>query len=57
MKEVILKLRERIKDVSMFDLKDFLESIRNFFVRIGEIVMKYVGFGWIKVNRFLLFNG
>lgn len=52
MKEVILKLRERIKDVSMFDLKDFLESIRNFFVRIGEIVMKYVGFGWIKVYRF-----
>lgn len=43
MKEAIPKLRERIKDASMSDLKDFLESIRNFSARIGEIAMKHVG--------------
>ncbi|XP_011412112.2 exocyst complex component 6B isoform X2 [Magallana gigas] len=41
MKEAIPKLRERIKDASMSDLKDFLESIRNFSARIGEIAMKH----------------
>lgn len=56
MKEAIPKLRERIKDASMSDLKDFLESIRNFSARIGEIAMKHVGFRWTKVYRFLLFN-
>ncbi|XP_040275280.1 exocyst complex component 6B isoform X1 [Bufo bufo] len=36
----IPKLREQIKDVSMSDLKDFLESIRKHSERIGEFAMK-----------------
>eukprot|EP00079_Xenopus_tropicalis_P016647 XP_004915790.1 PREDICTED: exocyst complex component 6B isoform X4 [Xenopus tropicalis] len=36
----IPKLREEIKDVSMSDLKDFLESIRKHSERIGETAMK-----------------
>ncbi|XP_071982494.1 exocyst complex component 6B isoform X2 [Engystomops pustulosus] len=40
MVENIPKLREEIKDVSMSDLKDFLESIRKHSERIGELAMK-----------------
>ncbi|KAM4012734.1 LOW QUALITY PROTEIN: exocyst complex component 6B-like [Anomaloglossus baeobatrachus] len=40
MVENIPKLREEIKDVSMSDLKDFLESIRKHSERIGESAMK-----------------
>ncbi|XP_077136451.1 exocyst complex component 6B isoform X2 [Ranitomeya variabilis] len=40
MVENIPKLREEIKDVSMSDLKDFLESIRKHSERIGEFAMK-----------------
>ncbi|XP_068840301.1 exocyst complex component 6B isoform X4 [Capricornis sumatraensis] len=36
----IPKLREEIKDVSMSDLKDFLESIRKHSDKIGETAMK-----------------
>ncbi|KAM8939853.1 exocyst complex component 6B isoform 3-T3 [Pelodytes ibericus] len=36
----IPKLREEIKEVSMSDLKDFLESIRKHSERIGETAMK-----------------
>ncbi|XP_053560330.1 exocyst complex component 6B isoform X1 [Bombina bombina] len=36
----IPKLREEIKDVSMSDLKDFLESIRKHSERIGQMAMK-----------------
>ncbi|XP_018416706.1 PREDICTED: exocyst complex component 6B isoform X5 [Nanorana parkeri] len=36
----IPKLREEIKEVSMSDLKDFLESIRKHSERIGEFAMK-----------------
>uniref|UniRef100_A0A8C8RWM5 Exocyst complex component n=1 Tax=Pelusios castaneus TaxID=367368 RepID=A0A8C8RWM5_9SAUR len=39
----IPKLREEIKDVSMSDLKDFLESIRKHSDKIGETAMKQVG--------------
>ncbi|KAG9461354.1 hypothetical protein GDO78_017151, partial [Eleutherodactylus coqui] len=38
----IPRLREEIKDVSMSDLKDFLESIRKHSERIGELAMKQV---------------
>lgn len=38
----IPKLREEIKDVSMSDLKDFLESIRKHSDKIGETAMKQV---------------
>uniref|UniRef100_A0A674CA78 Exocyst complex component n=1 Tax=Salmo trutta TaxID=8032 RepID=A0A674CA78_SALTR len=36
------KLREDIKDISMSDLKDFLESIRKHSDKIGETAMKQV---------------
>uniref|UniRef100_A0A8C3T3U4 Exocyst complex component n=1 Tax=Chelydra serpentina TaxID=8475 RepID=A0A8C3T3U4_CHESE len=39
----IPKLREEIKDVSMSDLKDFLESIRKHSDKIGETAMKQNG--------------
>uniref|UniRef100_A0A8B9NZB0 Exocyst complex component n=1 Tax=Apteryx owenii TaxID=8824 RepID=A0A8B9NZB0_APTOW len=45
----IPKLREEIKEVSMSDLKDFLESIRKHSDKIGETAMKQVGTrgGWV----------
>lgn len=48
MTEAIPKLRERIKDASMSDLKDFLENIRKHSSKIGEVAMKHVSF--IKLN-------
>ncbi|GCC37258.1 hypothetical protein chiPu_0015760 [Chiloscyllium punctatum] len=42
MVEDIPKLREEIKEVSMSDLKDFLESIRKHSDKIGETAMKQV---------------
>lgn len=43
----IPRLREEIKELSMSDLKDFLESIRKHSDKIGETAMKQVGFvGW-----------
>ncbi|RZF44474.1 hypothetical protein LSTR_LSTR002247 [Laodelphax striatellus] len=41
MKENIPKLRENIKEASMSDLKDFLENIRKFSPKIGEVAMKH----------------
>ena len=43
MAENIPKLREGIKEASMSDLKDFLESIRKHSDWIGEEAMKQVG--------------
>uniref|UniRef100_A0A6Q2Z1Q5 Exocyst complex component n=1 Tax=Esox lucius TaxID=8010 RepID=A0A6Q2Z1Q5_ESOLU len=40
MAENLPKLREEIKDISMSDLKDFLESIRKHSDKIGETAMK-----------------
>ncbi|XP_015199336.1 exocyst complex component 6B isoform X1 [Lepisosteus oculatus] len=40
MAENIPRLREQIRDVSMSDLKDFLESIRKHSDKIGETAMK-----------------
>uniref|UniRef100_A0A6Q2X607 Exocyst complex component n=1 Tax=Esox lucius TaxID=8010 RepID=A0A6Q2X607_ESOLU len=42
MAENLPKLREEIKDISMSDLKDFLESIRKHSDKIGETAMKQV---------------
>jgi hypothetical protein len=39
----IPKMRDSIKNASMSDLKDFLESILKHSARIGEIAMKQVG--------------
>uniref|UniRef100_A0A6M2DPL4 Exocyst complex component n=1 Tax=Xenopsylla cheopis TaxID=163159 RepID=A0A6M2DPL4_XENCH len=41
MKDSVPKLRESIKDTSMTDLKDFLENIRKFSPRIGEVAMRH----------------
>ncbi|XP_067003139.1 exocyst complex component 6B isoform X2 [Anabrus simplex] len=41
MKENIPKLRDNIKEASMSDLKDFLENIRKFSPRIGEVAMRH----------------
>ncbi|KAG8310456.1 Exocyst complex component 6 [Homalodisca vitripennis] len=41
MKESIPKLRDSIKDASMSDLKDFLENIRKFSPKIGEVAMRH----------------
>jgi len=40
--QTIPKMRDSIKDASMSDLKDFLESIRKHSARIGEIAMRQV---------------
>ncbi|KAG8232851.1 hypothetical protein J437_LFUL012655 [Ladona fulva] len=41
MRENIPKLRENIKEASMSDLKDFLENIRKFSPKIGEVAMRH----------------
>ncbi|KAK3094794.1 hypothetical protein FSP39_006322 [Pinctada imbricata] len=41
MTEAIPKLRDRIKEASMVDLKDFLENIRKHSAKIGEVAMKH----------------
>lgn len=43
MAEMLPKLREEIKEISMSDLKDFLESIRKHSDKIGETAMRQVG--------------
>lgn len=42
----IPRLREDIRERSMADLKDFLESIRKHSERIGETAVRQVGLGW-----------
>ncbi|PNF21996.1 Exocyst complex component 6B [Cryptotermes secundus] len=41
MKQNIPKLRENIKEASMSDLRDFLENIRKFSPKIGEVAMRH----------------
>ena len=43
MAENLPRLRDQIKDISMSDLKDFLESIRKHSDKVGEAAMKQVG--------------
>lgn len=38
------RIRENIKEVSMSDLKDFLENIRRLSSKIGEVAMRHVYF-------------
>lgn len=42
MAENLPKLREEIKEISMSDLKDFLESIRKHSDKVGETAMRQV---------------
>lgn len=44
MKKSLAKVRESIKEASMIDLKDFLESIRKYSPKIGEVAMRHVSF-------------
>jgi len=41
MREQIPKLRESIKEASMKDLKDFLENIRKYSPKMGEVAMRH----------------
>ena len=41
MREQIPLLRESIKEASMTDLKDFLENIRKYSPKMGEIAMRH----------------
>lgn len=42
MAENLPRLREEIKEISMSDLKDFLESIRKHSDKVGEMAMRQV---------------
>ena len=42
LRESIPKIRENIETASMSDLKDFLENIRRFSPKIGEVAMRHV---------------
>nr|CAG4643743.1 EOG090X01NK [Lepidurus arcticus] len=42
MKDNIPKVRQSIKDASMGDLRDFLENIRKYSSKIGEVAMRHV---------------
>jgi hypothetical protein len=42
LRESIPKIRDSIEKASMSDLKDFLENIRKFSPKIGEVAMKHV---------------
>ena len=42
-REQIPLLRKSIKDASMTDLKDFLENIRKYSPKMGEIAMRHTG--------------
>lgn len=51
MKKSLAKVRESIKEASMVDLKDFLESIRKYSPKIGEVAMRHVSF--LFINRLI----
>lgn len=38
----MFRLRENIKDASMTDLRDFLENVRKYSPKIGEVAMRHV---------------
>lgn len=54
MAETLPKLREEIKEISMSDLKDFLESIRKHSDKIGETAMRQVGLLYFTLLYFTL---
>lgn len=41
------RLRENIKDASMSDLRDFLENIRKYSPKIGEVAMRHVSIKFV----------
>jgi len=50
------RLRENIKDASMSDLRDFLENIRKYSPKIGEVAMRHVNTTIIFNIYILIFN-
>lgn len=42
MAENLPRLREEVKEISLSDLKDFLESIRKHSDKVGEMAMRQV---------------
>ena len=56
MKKSLAKVRESIKEASMIDLKDFLESIRKYSPKIGEVAMRHVSFTHTITFDFSLLN-
>lgn len=44
LKLFLRRIRESIEKASMSDLKDFLENIRRFSPKIGEVAMRHVIF-------------
>lgn len=52
MAETLPKLREEIKEISMSDLKDFLESIRKHSDKIGETAMRQVRICHVFISAF-----
>ena len=51
MREQIPKLRESIKEASMRDLKDFLENIRKYSSKMGEIAMRHAAGNILKSSQ------
>lgn len=49
-------MREHIKEVSMSDLKDFLEHIRRLSSKIGEVAMRHVSSLFLKTLFYCLQN-
>lgn len=56
MKASIPRLRESIKEASMKELKDFLENIRKYSPKIGEMAMRHAA-QKLNVDPTLLANG
>ena len=56
MKASIPRLRESIKEASMKELKDFLENIRKYSPKIGEMAMRHAA-QKLNVHPTLLANG
>ena len=54
MKRNLSCVRESIKEASMNDLKDFLENIRKYSPKIGEVAMKHVRWCNIKKKRIII---
>lgn len=49
------RLRENIKDASMSDLRDFLENIRKYSPKIGEVAMRHVSTIFICVSFYICY--
>ena len=53
MREQIPKLRESIKEASMKDLKDFLENIRKYSPKMGEVAMRHTAGKYLFMTNYL----